>query len=146
MHDLADSQRPATADHAPLYRLEAEVLRHPQVDMPVTHDFCAGLYARTMHIPAGTVATGAVHAEECFMVVRSGALRMSSGVKSFDLAAGDLVKSAPGTKRAVVTYADTVLTTFHANPTNETDPAALWSLFTLPAPALDFDAPLGVTQ
>ena len=46
------------AQHLPIYRLEAELLKQPQVECPVEHAFCSGLYARTMHIPAGTILTG----------------------------------------------------------------------------------------
>ena len=67
------------ADHLPIYRLEGALLQFPQVDMPVQHEFCAGLYARTMHIPAGTVLTGAVHREESFFLVRKGDLMVSAG-------------------------------------------------------------------
>jgi len=66
------------AEHLPIYHLEAELLKLPQVDMPVDHDFCNGLYARTMHIPAGTILTGAVHREESFFLVRKGELIVST--------------------------------------------------------------------
>lgn len=123
--------------HLPIYRLEAELLKLPQVDMPVTHAFCAGLYARTMHIPAGTVLTGAVHKEESFFLVRKGELIVSTDSGPQTIRSGDMSVSKIGTKRAGITLTDVEVTTFHANPTNEQEPQALWDLFTIPAPAIE---------
>lgn len=127
---------PVPASHVPIYRLEAELLKLPQVDMPVEHAFIPGLYARTMHIPAGTGLTGAVHREACFFVVRSGVLVVTTDEEPVELRAGQMLESKAGTKRAGVAITDVVVTTFHPNPTNETDPKKLWDLFTTPAPAM----------
>ena len=123
------------AEHLPIYRLEAELLKLPQVDMPVDHDFCNGLYARTMHIPAGTILTGAVHREESFFLVRKGELIVSTDDGPLTLRSGEMSVSKIGTKRAGITLTDVEVTTFHANPTNEQEPQVLWDLFTIPAPA-----------
>ena len=40
-------------------QLEAAALALPQVDIPTDHVFHAGMYARTIKIPAGVVLTGA---------------------------------------------------------------------------------------
>ena len=125
------------ADHLPIYRLEGALLQFPQVDMPVQHEFCAGLYARTMHIPAGTVLTGAVHREESFFLVRKGDLIVSTDTGPKRLGAGDMSISRINTKRAGIALTDVEVTTFHANPSNEQDPQALWDMFTIPAPALE---------
>lgn len=124
------------AKHLPIYRLEAELLKLPQVDMPVDHDFCNGLYARTMHIPAGTVLTGAIHKEESFFLVRKGELIVSTDNGPRTLKAGDMSVSKIGTKRAGIALTEVEVTTFHANPSNEQDPQALWDMFTIPAPAI----------
>lgn len=136
--ELADKPESAAvpAAHLPIYRLEAQLLKLPQVDLPVDHDFCAGLYARTMHIPAGTALTGAVHSKDCFFLVRRGTLAVTTDHGPLVVRDGELLVSKAGTKRAGVAMTDVVITTFHPNPGDETDPAALWDLFTLPAPAL----------
>lgn len=125
-------------EHLPIYRLEAELLKLPQVDMPVDHDFCNGLYARTMHIPAGTVLTGAIHKEESFFLVRKGELIVSTDNEPRKLSPGDMSVSKIGTKRAGIALTDVEVTTFHANPTNEQNPQALWDMFTIPAPAIEY--------
>lgn len=133
MQPLAPLQAVPPA-HLPIYRLEAQVLQQPQVEMPVEHDHCEGLYARTMHIPAGTVATGAVHRHECFFVLRKGELHVTTDTGVRHMQAGDMFVTPAGTKRAVVTLADCVVTTFHANPSGVTDPQAIWEEFTVPPP------------
>lgn len=120
--------------HLPIYRLEAEILRAPQAELPIEHDFCAGLYARTMHIPAGTVLTGAVHRHESFFLIRRGELLVTTDAGVRHITAGDMFATPAGEKRAGVAITDCVVTTFHANPTNEKDPQAIWDLFTVPAP------------
>jgi hypothetical protein len=130
---IIDAKVPA--DHLSIYRLEGALLQLPQVDMPVQHEFCAGLYARTMHIPAGTILTGAIHREESFFLVRKGELIVSTDNGPCTLRSGDMSISKIGTKRAGIALTDVEVTTFHANPTNEQEPQKLWDLFTIPAPA-----------
>ena len=128
------------ADHLPVYQLEAELLKLPQVDLPIDHAFCAGMYARTMHIPANTILTGAVHREESFFLVRKGDLIVSTDDGPKRLSAGDMSISKIGTKRAGIALTDVEVTTFHANPSNEQDPQALWDMFTIPAPSPAIEA------
>jgi quercetin dioxygenase-like cupin family protein len=137
---LLDAQKPAQSpakigpDHSDVYRLESEILKHPQVEMPVAHEHCDGVYARSMFIPAGTIATGAVHRGESFFVVRMGTLIMHTPAGPMEFKAGHMAVTKPGDKRAVIAVTDVIVTTFHANPDNETDPQALWDRFTIPAP------------
>lgn len=130
--------RDVPASHLPIYRLEDELLKLPQVEMPVEHAFCAGLYARTMHIPAGTALTGAIHRQESFFLVRKGKLIVSTDNGPRTLSPGDMSVSNIGTKRAGVALTDVEVTTFHANPTNEQEPNSLWDLFTIPAPTFEY--------
>lgn len=136
MHDLALNPGGLPAEHLPIYRLEAELLKLPQVDMPVEHAFCDGLYARTMCIPAGTVLTGAVHRRECFFIVRSGLLAVTTDDEPRLLKAGDMFVTPAGTKRAGVAVNDVMVTTFHANPKGLRQPEALWDEFVVPPPMM----------
>jgi mannose-6-phosphate isomerase-like protein (cupin superfamily) len=135
---LQEIEKQVPAAHLPIYRLEAELLKLPQVEMPVDHDFCNGLYARTMHIPAGTVLTGAVHKDESFFVVRSGILVVTTDNGTAEIGPGFMSVTRANTKRAGIAVTDVEVTTFHANPKNETDPQAIWDMYTVPAPALEF--------
>jgi len=121
-------------EHVLIYRLEAELLKYPQVEMPLEHAFCNGVYARTIHIPINTVLTGAVHRHESFFLLRRGIMVVSTGEdEQRQMFPGDMSITKPGMKRAIITITDVEITTFHANPDNETDPEALWNMFTIPA-------------
>ena len=113
--------------------LEQYVLKLPQVEMPIVNEFCNGLYARTMFIPAGTLLTGAIHKEENFLFVREGDIAIWTEAGMQRIAKGAMVKSGVGAKRIGLTFEDTVLTTVHFNPTNEKDGDKLWDLFTVPS-------------
>lgn len=123
--------------HIPVCLLEAEILNHPQVDMPIDHDFCDGIYARTMHIPAGTILTGAIHKEESFFLVRSGRLIVTTDDGTIEVGPGFMSVTKSNTKRAGIAITDVDVTTFHANPKNETDPAELWNMYTMPQPSIE---------
>ena len=112
--------------------LENEILRHPQVELPLTHDFIDGVYARSMFIRAGTVLTGAVHAFDCFSVIRYGDLIIYTEDGMKEVHAGDMIPSVAGVKRAGYAQTDTLITGFMANPTNETDLDKLWEMYTRP--------------
>lgn len=134
----AHSAQPALLpprEHESLLRLEAENLKRPQVDMPIEHAHCDGLYARTIKIPAGTLITGKAHRHECFFVVRSGRIAVTTEREVVLLEAGAMVVTPAGSMRAGVALTDVEVTTFHPNPTNERDPIALWDQYVIPTPA-----------
>ena len=109
-----------------VYALEAEMLKHEQVDIKTEHDFCNGLYARTIHVPAGTIITGAEHKEENFFVVRSGSIAIytENGPQIFE--SGFMGSSPVGIKRAGYAITDVVFTTFHENKENIKDVLLIW--------------------
>lgn len=110
--------------------------------MPVKHEFCDGLYARTMSVPGGTVITGAVHKSENFLVVRQGrgVIGTLGGLKWY--AEGDMFKSKPGSKNFAYVEEDSVFTTFHSNIENETDPEILWEKYTCELSELEHEVTL----
>lgn len=112
--------------------LENEILKLPQVDLDLKHEFVDGVYARSMFIPAGTVLTGAVHSKDCFTVIRHGDLIIYTEEGMKQLKAGDMLPSKAGIKRAGYAITDTFITGFMANPDNETDLEKLWCFYTLP--------------
>ena len=129
---VAEIALPADTKFQSIFDLEAALLRLPQAEIPLEHSFCNGLYARTIHVPAGTLITGAVHHCESFWVLRSGELALTLDAGEAVVAyAGDMGRSPAGVKRAGLALSDVVFTTFHANPTNEIDPERLWLAFTV---------------
>lgn len=122
------------AEHLPIYRFEEALKQLQQVELPLFNDFCKGIYARTILIPAGTALTGAVHKDECFFLVRNGCIIITTDDKPIKAESGFMSKSKAGTKRAGIALVDTLVTTFHANPEELRDEDKLWDHFTVPAP------------
>lgn len=115
--------------------LEREMLKHPQLPIRTTHHFAAGLYAREIYIPAGTLLTGKVHSTEHLNIISKGEIQVwtEDGMKK--VRAPFTLVSRPGTKRIGLAVTDTVWTTIHANPENTRDLDRLESLLIL-APTL----------
>lgn len=122
------------AEHIPIYKLEQAIYSLPRVEMPLFNDFCKGIYARTILIPAGTVLTGAIHKDECFFVVRNGCILITTDDKPIKAESGFMSLSRAGTKRAGFALMDTLVTTFHSNPEELREQEDLWDHFTVPAP------------
>ena len=120
--------------HLPIYRIEQYLLSLPQVEIPVDHQFVNGLYARSVTIPAGVILTGAVHKDECFFMVRTGRIMITTDDEPIEASAGFMAASKAGSKRLGLALEDTTVTTFHANPQELRDPDELWDYITVPAP------------
>ena len=117
----------ATPMRARVERLEAILENAPQVECPVQHRFAPGVYMREMLVPAGTIATGAVHkTEHLTIVVGHCLLTTDEGVQEF--IGYRSFASKPGAKRAINAIEDTIVTTIH--PTEETDLDKLCELLT----------------
>lgn len=110
-----------TAAIAQAIRLEDEIAKLPQTEVPVRHYFSDGLYAREMFIPAGVVLVGAIHKTQHLCVISQGTINVTTddGVKT--LSAPCTFVSEPGAKRVGYAVTDTVWTTFHATAETDTD-------------------------
>lgn len=87
-------------------RLEAELLRLPQVDCPVSHYFAPHLALRKIEIKKGVIVTGAVHKIEHLIVIAKGKLQIVTDSGTKEVSAGDVVRCMPGLKNAVVALED----------------------------------------
>lgn len=108
-------------DISPILELEKEILRYPQVEMPVETHYCNKMCARTLNIPAGTILTGAIHKDDCFFVVRVGQIIVTTDSDPIILNAGDMSITKAFTKRAGIAITDCIVTTFHDNYDNSID-------------------------
>ena len=120
--------------HLPIYRIEQYLLTLPQVEIPVDHQFVNGLYARSVTVPSGVMLTGAVHKDECFFIVRTGRMLITTDDDPIEAKAGFMAASKAGSKRIGYALEDTTVTTFHANPQELREPDDLWDYITVPAP------------
>lgn len=96
-------------------RLQAAAAALPQVELPTTHFFADGMYARVVERPAGTVIVGRVHRREHFYIVSKGRVAVDSGDGADPVVyeSGSVLVSQPGTKRAVYALEDAVCMTVH---------------------------------
>ena len=134
MSDLAAPSRDQ------IKRLESHMAQLPQLEIQTRHHFAHGLYAREITIPAGCVLTGKVHAEEHLNIVSKGRIVVWTEDGMKDVRAPFTMVSRPGTKRVGLAVEETVWTTIHANPQDDTDLTVLEAKLIVPE-AIGFDAP-----
>lgn len=100
-------------------RIEDALAELPQVHCPVRHMFARGMYIREMTIPAGTLATGAVHKTDHLTMIVKGRVTIISENGEREYTAPATLMSRAGSKKAALAHEDTVLITMHK--TFETD-------------------------
>jgi len=100
-------------------RLQAEMVKMPQIDLPTEHYFAGGMYCRKVFRPAGTTIVGKVHKKAHLFLCAKGQILAWSETGMRTLNAGDVVESQPGTKRVTYAVEDSIGVTFHV--TDKTD-------------------------
>jgi len=111
-----------------IYNLENLIAQMPQIILPLEHEFCDGLYSRTIFMPAGSIVVSQVHRTASFMFVRYGDFFITTDTGTLRLATGATMITKPGAKRALHMIEDTAITTVHANPDNITDHEEIWEM------------------
>lgn len=121
MNEIAVIDLPHVPTRAQIERLERELFKFEQIELPTTHHFASGLYARELFIPAGTVLTGKVHKTEHLNICSKGRITVwtEDGMKTVE--APFTMVSRPGTKRVGFAHEDTIWITVHANVNEERD-------------------------
>ena len=112
---------PPTRDQ--INKLETALKTLPQLAIETNHYNVAGLYAREIHIPAGTVLTGKVHKAEHLNIVSKGEIIVWTEAGMKRIKAPFVLPSFPGAKRVGLAIVDTTWVTIHA--TDKTDLAEL---------------------
>jgi hypothetical protein len=109
---------PAIVASGLVAKLEAEILRLPQVRIEPVHQFADGVYCRTIRVPRGTMITGAKHKTQHFNIVSQGVIQVFNdlGGELKTIKAPCVFVSEPGTQRAGLVIEDVVWTTVHATP------------------------------
>lgn len=111
--------REVSRETSKVQRLEDFLSHLPQTDLPVEHLFAPGVYARVLHIPAGTVCTGKIHRHAHLNIIPKGEIEVHNQGETRRIKAPAYFVSEPGTKRAGYAISDTIWITIH--PTEETD-------------------------
>lgn len=94
-------------------RLEKAAAELPQVSIETEHAFHAGLYARTVRIPAGVVITGALIRIATVLIV-SGEAVMYGEDGPETLSGYNVLSASAGRKQAFVALSETYLTMLFA--------------------------------
>ena len=105
-------------------RLQAEMLKLPQVEPLTKHFFAHGMYARTIFSPAGTVIVGKTHKTEHFYMVLTGKILVTMGEAVFEVDASkepQIFTCKPGVKRAVHVLEDSWRMNVHLNENDSED-------------------------
>lgn len=104
-------------------RIAAEcMIANPTMEQPpVVHRFTNGMYIREIYMGAGTEVVSKIHKTEHPFVISKGVVSVSEDGETWShLSAPYTGITKPGTQRFLVVHEDTIWTTFHLNPTNET--------------------------
>ena len=80
--------------------LEAALREMPQADLPTSHLFSGGMYARVMELKKGTTIVGKVHKREHFFILAAGTLAVTVDGEAAVMTAPQVLVGKPGVKRA----------------------------------------------
>ena len=97
-----------------IWKLEEFLLTLPQVELPITHNFAGGIYAREMRAPAGACITGKIHKFEHINILSKGSITVVTEHGLQYMQAPCTIISKPGTKRAGYAHEEVVWTSIHA--------------------------------
>lgn len=95
----------------------------PDPDLPLSHVFAPGAYARTIFIPKDTLFVGKIHKHAHLNMLMQGDVSVSTEEGPMRMQAPQVLCSKAGTKRVVYTHTDTIWTTVHL--TDSTDLAEI---------------------
>lgn len=111
MNDLTPRVVPAMTARAvaDVRRLEFLAAQRPQVEMETTHQFHAGIYSRTLKVPAGVLITGALIKIPTTLVVSGHAVMYGEG-GAVELRGYHVMAAAAHRKQAFLAMSDTWIT------------------------------------
>lgn len=96
-----------------VHRLETQLRDLEQVSIRTDHHLHAGLYSRTIRIPAGVMITGALIRISTLLIV-SGHVLVFTGGEPLELCGYHVIPGQAGRKQVFVAHADTYLTMLFA--------------------------------
>jgi hypothetical protein len=111
-------------DGSGIAALRAELEKLPQYEPQTEHFFHGGMYCRQVIRDAGVLVIGAVHKKEHLYVIVSGTVAITQdGGKAVEVTGPAVLKSFPGTQRAVYSLTPAVCMTFHVTDATNPDDA-----------------------
>ena len=112
--------------------LTAMIVAAPDAPYETRHYYADGLYAREIHVPAGTWVVGSIHRFEHINVLSKGDVSIVTEAGPKHLSAPATFPVKAGSKTLGYAHSDTVWTTFCVNADNERDPAVLFDRLITP--------------
>ena len=106
-----------------IFAIEAEMLKQPQIEIPVKHYFSPGIYAREITVPATAIIIGQLHKYPQLNILSKGTIRVSIDETIREISAPCTVVSPAGVKRIAYAVTEVVWTTILA--TSKTDIAEI---------------------
>src|SRR6266403_3983736 len=119
MNDIVGIGELSTRDK--VFAAEAYMREMPQLKLKVVHHFSKDVYARELHIPAGTMLTGEIHKFQNLNILSKGLMQVltEDGIQAVE--APFTVVSPAGTKRIAYTLTDCFWTTIHGTAEVDVD-------------------------
>lgn len=108
-----------------LDQCESEMLALPPAHCPVQEYFIPGFYIRQIFMPAGSLIASKIHKTRHPYSITQGVVSVWIDGKVTVLEAPHVGITEPGTRRLLFVQEDCVWTTFHANPGDGQDVAAI---------------------
>lgn len=90
-------------------------------DLPLSHVFAPGAYARTIFIPADTIVVGKIHKHAHLNMLMQGTVSLATEEGPVVLKGPQVLCSKAGTKRVVYAHTDTIWTTVHLTDSTDLD-------------------------
>ena len=102
--------------------LESQMKQHPQVPIETTHEFHAGVYARTIMVPRGVALTGAQIKIPTLLII-NGNCMVTNGEQSKLIAGYEVIAAPLNRKTAYYAYDDTHITMLFATDATDIEQA-----------------------
>ena len=113
---------------AQLLVAEDAVRQLPAIEVPISHHFAQGVYARGGLIKKGSAFVGRVHLQSQINIISHGSVTVLTEQGVVHLVGPCTWASPPGAQRAAIVHEDTYWTTILG--TNETDPQVIFDTCT----------------
>lgn len=99
--------------------LESKMKKMPQIEIPITHYFSEGVYAREMFVPKGVMLTGKIHKYPQLNILSKGEVSVLIDEEVIRIKAPYTFIAKAGAKRVFLAHEDSIWTVIHG--THETD-------------------------
>ena len=114
-HDLV----PTTDMPLEVFSNKDLLVTNRETGMPVAHQFCNNIYARTIFMPKGLIVIGKKHKTQHFNFIMTGkAWLYVDGIKTY-IEAPYLLESSAGTRKVLLIEEDMYWTTIHPVETQD---------------------------